>query len=429
MNRERDIERVLETWLVDGSSAMPDRLFQAVFDQVERVPQRRLSRLTLRFTDMTPRIRLFTALAAALVVVLVGAYAVSRIPSNVVGPPQSPTAAPTPTPATIPSGLSEMWMGGAHALPGKAAGVGVALVFSGSDDFWMRQAAGNSAHLLESTAVFLGADQLQLWTDEDVANCSARSVGLYTWSLSPSGRILTLDPAGNDACADRGAAVPGTYWLMDCPTADDSCLGPLDAGTYSSQFFDPYVGRGAPWEPRFDALSYTVPDGWINVSDFPDDFVLKPANAPGEARVILNNDIVVANQAELCSEVRDQTIGTTAEEITTYLATAPGILVTAPEAVSIGGLDGFRVDVRLDPAWTQPCPWSEGRPVRMLFADRDAAEGFSWAMEPGLENRIYFLDVVDGRTLMIDVGTREPADFDAFVTQVTPVIESFVFTP
>ena len=50
MTRHRDIEPVLEAWFVDGPSEMPDRLFQAVFDQVERVPQRRLARLHLRFT-------------------------------------------------------------------------------------------------------------------------------------------------------------------------------------------------------------------------------------------------------------------------------------------------------------------------------------------------------------------------------------------
>ena len=41
MTRERDIERVLEAWLEPGPSVMPDRVFDAVLDRIEREPQRR----------------------------------------------------------------------------------------------------------------------------------------------------------------------------------------------------------------------------------------------------------------------------------------------------------------------------------------------------------------------------------------------------
>ena len=54
MTRPRDIERVLEAWFLDGPSHMPDRLFDAVLDRVERVPQRRLARLSLRFEKCLP---------------------------------------------------------------------------------------------------------------------------------------------------------------------------------------------------------------------------------------------------------------------------------------------------------------------------------------------------------------------------------------
>ena len=72
MNRHPDIDRTLEAFFLDGPSQMPDRLFQAVLDQVERVPQRRLTRLKLRFTDMSTTARWIAAGAAAVLVVGVG---------------------------------------------------------------------------------------------------------------------------------------------------------------------------------------------------------------------------------------------------------------------------------------------------------------------------------------------------------------------
>jgi Tol biopolymer transport system component len=102
MNGHRDIERTLDAWFVDGPSMMPDRLFDAVLDQVERVPQRRLARLSVRYAEMNPTIRLFTVLAAALLVI-VAAVALSGggSPSPVRSTPTE--AAPTPSPTTSAS--------------------------------------------------------------------------------------------------------------------------------------------------------------------------------------------------------------------------------------------------------------------------------------------------------------------------------------
>ena len=58
MTREREIERVLEAWLEPGPSVMPDRVFDAVLDRIEREPQRRGLRLTRRFHPMTSTLKL-----------------------------------------------------------------------------------------------------------------------------------------------------------------------------------------------------------------------------------------------------------------------------------------------------------------------------------------------------------------------------------
>jgi hypothetical protein len=37
--------------------------------------------------------------------------------------------------------------------------------------------------------------------------------------------------------------------------------------------------------------------------------------------------------------------------------------VTRPEAVTLGGLRGYVVTIRVAPGWTKPCPWSHGQPA------------------------------------------------------------------
>jgi hypothetical protein len=432
LNGRRDIVRVLDAWFVDGPAVMPDRLFDAVFDQVERVPQRRLARLRMRFAEMSPRIRLYSLAAAGLAVALVGIYLFNRAPVSTPGATNGPSAAPSATPTAppttgaVPLALREIWMGGPRPLPGIVAGAGVALTFSGSSEFWMSQAAASTSDRMISVAAAVDANRISLTTNSNVADCEIGDVGTYTWALNPSGRILTLT-AESDACAVRQSSVPGTYWLMDCPTEGDNCLGPLDAGTYSSQFFDPFIGQSDVWRPRFDVLNYTVPDGWVNVDDFPDFFHLRPAGAPDTTIIEFVRDVVLANQGETCSELQDPSLGTTAADIAGFIADASGVVSTTPEPVSVGGLEGVRIDVELDPTWTETCPWSEGRPVRALLTDRPAAEGFAWALEPGWRNTLYLLDLGDGRAMMISVSAAT-ADFDAFVLQATPVIESLVIT-
>ena len=101
MTGKRDIERTLDAWFVDGPSVMPDRLFDAVLDQVERTPQRPFARLRLRLTEMTPRIRMLAAAAAALIVAVVSFALIGRAPD--VGPTPSPSAAQTLLASPSPS--------------------------------------------------------------------------------------------------------------------------------------------------------------------------------------------------------------------------------------------------------------------------------------------------------------------------------------
>ena len=145
MTGKRDIERTLDAWFVDGPSVMPDRLFDAVLDQVERTPQRPFARLRLRLTEMNPRIRIYTALAAALLVVVAAVAIIGGGSKNLISasPSPNPTASHT---AGAPAELLSTWLGGPRAVPGNNPDAGVTLEITNSSLFGIRSDTTGEIH-------------------------------------------------------------------------------------------------------------------------------------------------------------------------------------------------------------------------------------------------------------------------------------------
>jgi hypothetical protein len=303
MTGPRDIERTLDAWFVDGQSVMPDRLFEAVLDQVERTPQRPFARLRRRLTEMTPRIRILMAAAAALIVAVVGFALIGRPQPDGVG--ASPSASALSTPIVSPS----------------------------------------------------------------------------------------------PALFER-----------------------------QSRQFDPFVGPGETPSPRAGALTFSTPAGWGNPEDFPNGFQISPRGAGEADGIWLWSDVVVVSEADPCSETPEPSVGESARDIADWLAEATGVVASTPIAVSIGGLEGWRVDISMDPAWTEVCPFSDGQPVRGLFTDRPPEGGFHWTIGGDARMRAYLLDVGNGRALLVDIEASTKASYVAFVDDATAVVESFEFT-
>lgn len=425
MTRDRDIERVLDRWFQEGSSAMPDRVLVATFDEVERTPQRRLIALLTRSFAMSPAIRISLAAAAVVAVVVAGMTFFRPAPGPAATPSPSPTAtASASTP--IPTALIGQWMGSPRVVSGIDPESGTSMHFTTSG-FVFTASNRNNVEFLSSSASSLADDRFALRSTSATRGCDLGVVGTYTWSLSPGGRVMTVVAEG-DACAVRGAAVPGTWWKMDCPTADDPCLGPLEAGTYASQFLDPFVAADGPWKARYAALTYTVPDGWTNFEDWPSYFGLNRNGDPEGAGVFLFSEVVAKATTEDCASVPDAGVGETAEAITTWLSTTEGLTTTDPEPVTLGGLSGWRLDVQMDPAWTQTCPFSSGQPTKGMFTDRDPAEGFDWGISAGGRMRLWVLDLGDGRTLVVDIEALAEDAYAALVNDATLVVQTFEFS-
>lgn len=98
MSTDRETTRLVRSWLEEGVTRLPDRVLDAVIDQVPATPQRRSRWPARRTPDMHPAFKLALAAAAVAAAVVIGINLLTRAPT--VG---NPTAPPSPTPSTGPS--------------------------------------------------------------------------------------------------------------------------------------------------------------------------------------------------------------------------------------------------------------------------------------------------------------------------------------
>jgi hypothetical protein len=97
MSADRDVDRIVRSWLDEGVTRLPDRLLDAVLDQVPATPQRRSLWPARRFPVMNnPALRLGFAAAALVLAVGLGASLMS-------GPQVGSAASPSPSPSASPS--------------------------------------------------------------------------------------------------------------------------------------------------------------------------------------------------------------------------------------------------------------------------------------------------------------------------------------
>lgn len=111
MSTDRDVTRIVRSWLEDGATALPDRVLDNVLDQLPTTSQRRAWWPAWRQREMNSALKFAIAATAVVVVAIVG---INLLPGNdgvgVPGPSQtapptpSPIPSPSPSPATIPDG-------------------------------------------------------------------------------------------------------------------------------------------------------------------------------------------------------------------------------------------------------------------------------------------------------------------------------------
>jgi hypothetical protein len=125
------------------------------------------------------------------------------------------------------------------------------------------------------------------------------------------------------------------------------------------------------------------------------------------------------------AEEPDPSVDGTVEGIVGWLTSHPGLVVGEPRDTTVGGLPGVYLDVSLDPAWTQTCPFSQGEPVVPILIG-NGTSSLHHVILTGIEER---LDVLEwnGGNVVIEVGA-EGQPLDAWLTAVSPVIDTLSFS-
>jgi len=173
-----------------------------------------------------------------------------------------------------------------------------------------------------------------------------------------------------------------------------SCVGELTPGTHSSTTFRP-------------ALTYTVPLGWTNYTDHPGVFGLVPPGSDWEA---VDNDRAdyilaethIATSREGCADGPSKI--RTPAAFARWLAHEPGLQTTKPAPVTVGGLSGVVVDIRMRKDWNKACGWSHGVPAaQVLWGLAPSPKGLAHGMYPQpMVMRLYLL-AYRGGTLGIEI--------------------------
>jgi hypothetical protein len=439
MTTERDFDRIARAWLDASPDEAPDRVIAAVLQAVDSTPQVRSPWRWLTWRSR-PMNRIPLALGAAAIVAVAGALVLSTsgpgpdvgtspTPESSSSPSGSPVISSSGSPVAaggpVPTELRARWMGDHRGLV--APGAGTTIVLDQST-FALTQSNAGSERRLASSASSVGDGQIRLESTATANDCTKGDVGVYRWLLTSSGRTLTI-VEDSDACPTRAGALAGSWWLMGCAVADDFCLGPLDAGTYKSQYIGPRVDPGATWTPEFGALTYTVPDGWANASDWPNSFVLMPSTYfPGPTDSDPPRSIGIVTQPSAMSQTTPcllepaTGVARTLDGLVTWIDQAPGLVTTAPAAITIDGHPARWLELRIDPAFRAKC---QGTTPSVGYLKGVDLVGVGLV---GAERqRLTLVDLGDGDVVGIFIRTSDPAAFDAFVAEAMPIVESFRF--
>lgn len=422
MTRDQDIDRVLDRWFAEGPTQMPSRFLDDTLDRIDRAPQHRLARLRTRLPIMNPILRF--AVAAAVVLGVAGFGAVALTQTGGVG--NAPHAGSGPLPASLQAEWSPAGTPRQYAfLHGTTEGAiegqpGLDIIISQSTITIFEP------HLdVLSSASVVGADRLELRSLNTGAysTCRVGDTGTYGFSLSPGNRTLTLTPV-SDACAERATVLAGDWNRTD--------IGDLAPGR---RLFGPGDGDTG------GMVSYTVPSGWAYINVVEPFAIVPRSNAREQADIRLWRDAVPESQDAACATTQPG-LERTPATVAAWLATLPGLVVTSPTAVRIGGLDGVMVDLSVVPGWTSPCALEPSvGPDRSLGRSED--ESFvttftrpypypvphpALTVDPGRHVRYLLLDRGEAQMLVIDIEAPDRTTWNAVVADAMSIVQTFEFT-
>ena len=200
----------------------------------------------------------------------------------------------------------------------------------------------------------------------------------------------------------------------DCPHYD--CQGALEPGQYSATYFDPTLTF------EIESPGWT----WRYVGNF--QMLATDESTEGFDADVINFflDPVIASQD--CKDGAEPGVGRSVDDLVAWLEAAPGLETSDPTPVTVGGLDGIRLDLELDPQWDRTCFYSEGKPVVPLVYSSAFPGGYNWAIRAPMSMRWYVLDS-GNRVLIVDIEDNpEGLSRSELLKSGTQIVDSMVFS-
>ncbi len=286
-----------------------------------------------------------------------------------------------------------------------------------------------------NSASFVGPDRIDVRASNVgwYWHCQIGDMGTYTYSMSSGDQRLTLTPV-SDTCMERATVLKGDWTRTD--------IGDLAPGRHVSPYWTPFEGG------TNGQFSYAVPSGWAVIDEGYTSSIMPRSNASEQAEIRLLANVVPESQDVACALIRPA-VGSTPAAVAAWLADLPGLIVTSPTAVKVGGLSGVMVDLSVVPGWTNTCTTEQsGGPGRSLgprdyasfvntFSDpthRSLGTGCCLRSTPLLivaaDRRVRYLllDRGDGSNLVIDIEAQDKATRESAVSDAMRIVDSFEFT-
>ncbi len=213
--------------------------------------------------------------------------------------------------------------------------------------------------------------------------CASLAVALFVTVACTSTEGPPASPV-----TSSGTTAPEVSILDDCPTLP--CQGPLEPGQYRWTFSDPTIdftiaSPGWTWRyggGGFELIADETPPPRHQSLYVPDG-------------IYLMHDPTIASRD--CEESSEPGVGRSVSDLVAWLGSAPGLAVTGPTPVTVGGIEGMQLDIEIDPEWKRTCPFSEKLPaVPLIFNGAAPLGGYHWAIVPEQSLRWSILDSEDG---------------------------------
>jgi hypothetical protein len=218
---ERESTRIVRSWLENGSTALPDRVLDAVLAELPSTPQRRHAWLPWRNPNMSLFLKLAAGAAAIVLAVVVG---ITLLPGGAsVG---TPAATPTPSPtaeAVTFGGTVQYTLDGVNART-VVEGVADGETVSGTAVSTLRQ----GVHTVRLACAKREGDSWALAGTVEATTIETEPVG--AWSA-----VIVKDGSP----ADIG------IWLSDDPSVASTCEAWLDGIEFATIDHENFVPVGS----------------------------------------------------------------------------------------------------------------------------------------------------------------------------------------